>query len=300
MNAPVRNLCLLFADVSGSTRLYEKLGDVEAKRAVERCLHRMERATTSFNGRVVKHIGDEIMAAFETAEGASNAACEMQQRVDDLPAISGVKLTIRVGFHYGPTLEENNDIFGDTVNTAARITELSKPGQILASAAAIASLPGLLRACARELDTQTVKGKSEDIRIFEIIWRKIDDLTMTAPKSVRPIMPPARLRLCHNEREIFLDNTTPVATLGRDLHNDLIISDLRASRNHGSIERRRDKFVLIDQSTNGTYVTPQGEVEFLLKQDGYTLKGCGLIAFGHSYVKDVSECIRYEVLSLPE
>ncbi len=298
MNAPVRNLCLLFADVSGSTRLYEKLGDAEAMRAVERCLHRMERATVSFKGRVVKHIGDAIMAVFESADAAMHAACEMQQRVDDLPGVSGVKLTIRVGFHFGPALEENNDVFGDTVNTAARISEMAKPGQILASAACIDTLPVYMRASARDLDLQTLKGKGEDVRIYEIIWRKVDELTMTAPRAANPAATaaPARLRLNHLETELLLDNSTPVATLGREVHNDLVINDLRASRNHGRIERRRDKFVLIDQSTNGTYVTPQGENEFLLKHEEFILKGCGLIAFGRSYVPDVSEIVRYEVL----
>lgn len=299
MNAPVRNLCLLFADVSGSTRLYEKLGDAEAMRAVERCLHRMERATVSFKGRVVKHIGDAIMAVFETPSDAMHAACEMQQRVDDLPAVSGVKLTIRVGFHFGTALEENNDVFGDTVNTAARISEMAKSGQILASAACVDTLPAYMRHAARDLDLQTLKGKGEDVRIYEIVWRKVDELTMTAPRGVaqeQASQVPVRLSLQHCGQQKLLDNNTPVATLGRDVHNDLVINELRASRNHGRIERRRNKFVLIDQSTNGTYVTPQGEKEFLLKHEEYTLKGSGIIAFGRSYAADVSEVLLYEVL----
>src|SRR3990172_8781464 len=101
MNAKVsskveRNLCVLFADVSGSTRLYEKLGDKEALYAVERCIKRMTRATEQYHGRVVKTIGDEVMAVFDSAEAGFQAGCEVQLRVDDLPPIKGTKLAIRV------------------------------------------------------------------------------------------------------------------------------------------------------------------------------------------------------------
>lgn len=166
-----RNLCVLFGDVSGSTRLYEKLGDKEALHAVERCINRMTRATEQYHGRLIKTIGDEIMAVFESAEAGFQAACEMQQRVDDLPPIRGAKLAIRVGFHFGPTIEENNDIFGDTVNTSARMAGLAKAGQIITTAETIEALPQLLRQSTRDIDALSVKGKAEDMRIFEVIWQ---------------------------------------------------------------------------------------------------------------------------------
>ena len=144
-----RNLCVLFADVSGSTRLYEKLGDKEALHAVERCINRMTRATEQFKGRVIKTIGDEVMAVFDSAEAGMDAASSMQQRVDDLPPVRGIKLAIRVGFHFGPAIEEAKDVFGDTVNTAARMAGLAKAGQIITTADSVAALPALLRIAQR-------------------------------------------------------------------------------------------------------------------------------------------------------
>ena len=87
MSGKEKELSVLFADVSGSTRLYEKLGDTEALRAVDRCLKRMERAVEGFRGRIVKNIGDEVMAVFEKADDAFQAATEMQQRITDLPEL---------------------------------------------------------------------------------------------------------------------------------------------------------------------------------------------------------------------
>jgi class 3 adenylate cyclase len=288
-----RNLCVLFGDVSGSTRLYEKLGDKEALHAVERCINRMTRATEQYHGRLIKTIGDEIMAVFESAEAGFQAACEMQQRVDDLPPIRGAKLSIRVGFHFGPTIEENNDIFGDTVNTSARMAGLAKAGQIITTAETIEVLPQLLRQSTRDIDALSVKGKAEDMRVFEVIWQESDELTM---KSANLAPPPvaARLTVRHEGTEIVLTPSNSLLTLGRDTAGDIVIADKRASRSHARIERRRDKFVLIDQSTNGTYVTIDGEAEFVLKREEVILRGRGRACFGHAY-DEGSEIIEFQV-----
>ena len=277
-----RNLCVLFADVSGSTRLYEKLGDKEALHAVERCLNRMTRATEQFKGRVVKTIGDEVMAVFDTAEAGMDAACSMQQRVDNLPPVSGIKLAIRVGFHFGPALEEANDVFGDTVNTASRMAGLAKAGQIITTGGTVAALPPLLRQSTREIDALAVKGKAEDLKVCEVLWQESDDLTMKAP-SVTAAPLATRIVLRHGAEERVIEAGHGAFYLGRDASSDIIINDRRASRSHARIERRRDKFVLVDQSTNGTYVTFEGEAEFALKREEVILHDRGRISFGHAF-----------------
>ena len=288
-----RNLCVLFADVSGSTRLYEKLGDKEALHAVERCINRMTRATEQFKGRVIKTIGDEVMAVFDTAEAGMDAACSMQQKVDDLPPVRGIKLAIRVGFHFGPAIEEAKDVFGDTVNTSARMAGLAKAGQIITTADTVNALPALLRQSTREIDALSVKGKAEDVHVCEVLWQESDDLTMKSA-SVAPAPAAARMTVRHGGDEKAIDASHGVFSLGRDAACDIIINDRRASRTHARIERRRDKFVLIDQSTNGTYVTFDGEAEFALKREEVILRSKGRISFGHAY-DDGGEVVEFQV-----
>ena len=288
-----RNLCVLFADVSGSTRLYEKLGDKEALHAVERCINRMTRATEQFKGRVIKTIGDEVMAVFDTAEAGMDAACSMQQKVDDLPPVRGIKLAIRVGFHFGPAIEEAKDVFGDTVNTSARMAGLAKAGQIITTADTVNALPALLRQSTREIDALSVKGKAEDVHVCEVLWQESDDLTMKSA-SVAPAPAAARMIVRHGGDEKAIDASHGVFSLGRDAACDIIINDRRASRTHARIERRRDKFVLIDQSTNGTYVTFDGEAEFALKREEVILRSKGRISFGHAY-DDGGEVVEFQV-----
>ena len=291
MNAP-QNLCVLFADVSGSTQIYEKLGDAEALHAVERCLNRMERAAAAHGGRVVKTIGDEIMAVFDDAAAAMRAACEMQQRIDALPPVSGIKMAIRVGFQFGPTLVENNDVFGDTVNTASRLADLAKAGQIVSTAETVRGLPPDLAEKLRAVDALSVKGKVEAINVVEALWQDNGDLTM---RSVAPLAPARTLlKLRHGDAEVVLGPSRPRLTLGRDTACDIVIRDPRASRSHGRIELRRDKFVLVDQSSNGSYVTFDGETEFALRREEAILRGRGRIAFGHA-ASAASETVEFAV-----
>lgn len=295
MTSQQRSLCVLFADVSGSTRLYEKLGDAEALRAVERCLNRMSRVVDGHGGKVIKTIGDEVMTTFPTADAGIQAACEMQHRVTDLPPVSGVKLAIRVGFHYGPAIEENGDVFGDTVNTASRMAGLAKAGQIMTSAETIAAIELSLAPEIREIDALTVKGKAEDVRVYEVLWQEGADLTMKASSIVASYQT-AKLLVSYRGTEVTLDSAHGPLTLGRDMGNEVVIKDQRASRNHARIERRRDKFVLIDQSTNGTFLKIEGENEVVLKREEMILRSHGTIGFGHSALEQGIDLMRFEVL----
>jgi class 3 adenylate cyclase len=296
MSTETRAISVLFADICGSSRLYEKLGDTEALRALERCLHRMERAAEAAKGRIIKTVGDELMVAFDSAEAATQAAGEIQQRVDALPPVSGVSLAIRIGFHHGDVIEENNDVFGDSVNIASRLASLAKAGQVLTTAETVALMPDELRERTRPIEALTVKGKDNDVDVWEVLWNRGDeDLTMRF-SAQPPAVKDTRLHLRHGEDELWLAASRPNASFGRDPNADLITRDSRASRSHGRIERRRDKYVLIDESTNGTYVKFQGEPELVLRREEVILRGRGHIAFGHSTDDDGDGRIEFEVV----
>src|SRR6185369_3792473 len=149
----------MFADVSGSTSLYEKLGDQRALAAIEAVLSELRKSTVLQSGHVVKTIGDEVMAVFPSVDAAMQAACDMQVRVAAIPQGDGARLAIRVGFHFGPAIEEKGDYFGDEVNTAARMAGLAKSGQIITSGPTVDALSPLLKASTREIDALQVKGK---------------------------------------------------------------------------------------------------------------------------------------------
>jgi class 3 adenylate cyclase len=294
MDKSPRNLAILFADISGSAKLYESLGDAEALATIERCLAIIRQACIDSGGRVVKTIGDEVMAVFPAADGAARAATDMQARISAQRTSRGATLAIHVGFNYGPVLEEGDDVFGDSVTVAARLSNLAKGGQVFTSAQTVEELPPALRARTRSQQAHTVKGKQKDIDLFELVWQETEDELTALSTHVK--FRPARLALKHGDREIELSEAAPTLSLGRDLQNDLVIADRKASRLHARIERRRDKFVLIDHSSNGTYVTVQGEAEIVLRREELTLRGRGQISFGHAYEDDPSEVLGFSCL----
>jgi class 3 adenylate cyclase len=280
MASVTQNCSVMFIDVSGSTALYESVGDQQALSRVEQCLSILGRVTDEFSGRIVKSMGDGLMCAFGSAEAAIQAGRVMQERIAAQEAIGGVALGIHIGCHFGSVIESAGDVFGDSVNVAARVAGLAKVGQILTTEETVIQLPATLREATRRLDPLPVKGKSAPVTIYEVLWRVTDDLTMLGTRYGGERI--VSLQLRHQGRERRMDNSGPsVLTLGRDAGCDIVVLHSRASRYHARIERRRDKFVLVDESSNGTCVWIDGEEEVVLKREELMLRSRGRIALGH-------------------
>jgi adenylate cyclase len=281
MTAQKNNLTILFVDVSDSTRLYELLGDAAAFSEVRECLAIFEDVAGSHKGRVVKTIGDGSMCVFPDADAALLAACEMQSRIQQRQALHKHKISIRVGLHHGPVLLEGNDVYGDTVNTASRMAQVAASGQIITTGETIDLLSSAHRNSTRLLDALPVKGKHDAVTVHSVMWQAGSDHTQM-PGRIDNIPRPediARLRLTHAGREIIV--TTSIS-MGRNATNAITLKDTMASRDHARIERRKDKFVLIDQSSNGTFVSMKSGEEYKLQREEMFLHGSGAISFGHS------------------
>ena len=291
------NLAVLFADVSDSTRLYEAIGDTAAFGNVREVIDSLKGVTQAFNGRVVKTIGDGLMCAFPDADAAASAAGEMQRQIAlRAPLGSGKMLTISVGFHYGPVIQDGEDVFGDSVNVAARMAGLALAGQVITTSDTVAVLSSSLRDTMRQINALPVKGKSEEIEVHELMWQASVDRTVipgrTAALSVpsRPGSGPT-MKLVYRGREIIAKDTI---YLGRDDSNTVFIMDPMASRRHAKIELRAGKFVLVDQSSNGTFVTLGGNSEQKLRREEAILYGSGVIAFGHSAADAGAEAVKFD------
>ncbi len=270
---------VLFADISGSTRLYEELGDAQALARIDACLRLLRDAAMEFGGRVVKTTGDGLMCAFDQAEAALDAGRFMQVRLAEQAALGGPKLAIHVGCHYGPVLESGGDLYGDCVNVAVRVVGLAKPGQVIATQEAVARTGERLRERIRMLDHVAIKGKREPLAIFELAWQESEDLTALGTHLEERA---SRLKLVFGSRELWYDGSSGNALiLGRDAACEIVVVHPRASRQHARIEKRGDKFLLVDHSSNGTYVLMAEERDICLRREELVLRGHGRIAVGH-------------------
>jgi len=282
MAAQASEAAVLFADISGSTKLYESAGNAVAHAAVENCVSLMRQKTEAAKGRVVKTIGDEVMAIFPRADDAADAAIEMQLAISALPPVGDTALGIRVGFHYGAVLERDGEFFGDAVSLAQRLVGVATKGQIITARDTVMLMSPMLKACTRAITTIEVQGRAEEIQAFELLWQQSEDMTTLASHKSAYKVRNTTLRLKVQGTELVLSAERPALAMGRDQSADLVIRERMASRAHGKIERRLDKFILTDHSANGTFVTIEGDKEIVLRREEFTLRGHGWIAFGQS------------------
>jgi class 3 adenylate cyclase len=290
-------LAILFADVVGSTMLYERLGDAKAREMVGICIEVMKAATEQQGGSVIKTMGDEVMATFPTADQALNAANQMQRSISSHQGLQNEEahVAIRIGCHFGPVMVENRDVFGAAVHTANRMTSQAKAGQVITTVAMVDKLSPEWRSAVRQIDVATLKGRSHEVALYEVLWQT-EDVTSMLPAIAlanREQARPRRLRLRCQGQEIVLDDHRTHVTIGRAEDNDIIIKGNLISRLHARIETNKARFLLYDQSTNGTFVQgPTGEEQFV-RRDSLPITGEGLIGLGKAPERDSSQTIRF-------
>lgn len=278
MEAP--RIAILFADIAGSTRLYERLGDVSAREIVSTVIEHMTKIVEQHRGVLIKTIGDEIMCRFDGADEAVDSCIAIQEALRDRRIPSPVPVLVRCGMHFGPALLENGDVFGDAVNVAARVAAIAKGGQIITTQATVEALSPPLAQKTRLIDATAVKGKEEELEIFEVVWEEAN-ATMIVSSPSGPLLTPAETLLTiefQNQKRVMHPGET--LSLGRSEQCDLVIPSSLASRQHARIEYRRGKFILIDQSTNGTVVQTEDNNRVFLKREELPLWGSGLFALG--------------------
>lgn len=291
------HFAVMFADVSGSTRLYETLGDKDAKALIGDIVDRMSEITRQNGGVVIKTIGDEVMCRFGSADKGIAAACAIQETMENWPAVRpGTRVAVRIGIHWGPTLLEGDDVFGDAVNVAARMAGIAKARQIITTEDTVHELCPEQADKARLFDRVQVKGRLAELMIYELVWEQRQDVTTLVPIQGGLGAPAAavmRIRLACEEKLVSSDGKAFV--LGRGDGCDLIVPGALTSRQHARIEFRRGKYILIDQSTNGTWVRLEDGKDVYLRREELPLWGAGLISLGDPVNPDSPTAINFGI-----
>lgn len=289
---------ILFADVVGSTHLYDSMGDERARETVQQCVEIMKQATDQYGGSVIKTMGDEVMSTFPSADDAMNAASQMQQRITNNSQIGadGIHVAIRIGCHFGSIVVADRDIFGAAVHTANRMTSQAKAGQIITTAVTVEQLSGEWKALVRQIDIAVVRGQSDEVAVFEVLWQPEDATSMLpsikleSPQSTAT----AKLRLQVGDQNVVLgEGLLTNATLGRADQNDVVVKGKLISRVHARIEMVKNRFMLIDESTNGTFVQRDDGEEFYVRRDSTDLSGSGIISLGRVASRGTSLAVEY-------
>src|SRR4051812_16806645 len=278
-----RETTVLFAEILGGADLIAKAGDASAVAALGACVVHLKKAAQDCGARVLDLAAEKLMILLPTPDAAADAAAAMHSAMDTLPQAAETKLALGVGFHHGPVIQKDDGVFGDTVNLAAQLVAQAASGQIITTRETASHLSPLYRAWMRKLYSIDIKGRSGQVALCELVWRADDNATLFAKsRTTRPAA--SALTLVYGGRTHVRRRERDSLTVGRDENCGITVADDQASRLHCTIERRQDKWFLIDHSTNGTYVTVEGAQEVLVQREEFTLSGRGRLAFGQPSV----------------
>lgn len=293
-----RSLSVLCADVAGGEGLANYLDRNESVYAVGRYENRIRRSVESNGGRLMDRSGSKMMAFFGNNVAALQSAIEIQHRVSDLPPYSGVPLAVRVGVCTGHQSQEARYFPSEGDNPAASLSGSGEPGQILLSIPKRMALsPWLPLAAARVPDLELNCG-SRRLGVFKVPWRNRPPVALKIALS-QLANGVDRLRLRCRGTEIVLDGNQPALTIGRQTGCGLVLLDARTSRLHATIERRLDRFVFIDHSANGTFVTLEDQMEFFVRGKKLALFGRGQLSFGVPSSVEGAELMQFDTTGFP-
>lgn len=179
---------VLFTDIAGSTAMTQKLGDAGAQEVVRAHNRIVREAIQGFTGKEIKHTGDGIMASFPSASAGVDAALEMQKRTKSHNASDpNHPLGLKIGLNTGEPISEDDDLFGSTVQLAARIVDKAAEGQVLVSSSVHGLCQGKQMKFERFADLD-MKGFDEAVTVYVALWDP--DAPATVKPQPKPIQTP--------------------------------------------------------------------------------------------------------------
>ena len=302
---------VLFADLRGSTALYESLGNAEATAVVTHSVAELATVVVQCCGAVVKTLGDGLMAMFEQAADAVEAADQMHEALELMALAEAGKrgprratlqgLRLQVGLARGEVVEMAGDVFGDAVNVAARLLDHAGDNETLATAAVLEALPGAGRTRFRSLDRMQLRGRVEAVHVHLLEAPRFGDTAATTYGDIPPAAEPEGIRLVWLDvNRVYAGPSLPVV-LGRSPQANYCIDDSRVSRSHARIDWHGGAFQLTDLSYNGTYVRFSSETEIVgLRRSTCTLHGNGVMGLGASPLDPTAPSVRFEVMKFSD
>ncbi len=287
-----QTLTVLFADLSGSTRLYQTHGDVKAHQSVSQSLLCMRTAIERHGGKVLRTVGDAVLASFEDTDAACASAVDIQREHASL------ELPVRVGFHYGRVIPDAGDVYGNAVNLASRIAEYAEANEICTTEEAVRRMSVKHRTNTHFLDKVQFKGVVKEQSVYRVNWRTDSAQTaiVTAVKGAHRRLSTRVLELCVSGRTFSINAGSPVLSFGRSDDNDVVLESESASRHHAAIELVKGRFMLSDFSTNGTYLLKESSALEFVRRESISLEQSGVLGFGFDPQDELRHAAEYRLV----
>jgi hypothetical protein len=294
---PSSEATVLFADICQSSELYAAHGDAVAYSYIHKTLTALADIAQDHHGRIVKNLGDGLLCVFETPANAVHAACAMQSAVSAPEFLPDNPINIRIGVHVGKVIREADDVYGDTVNLAARAMTLAGERQIMATNELIEQLDDE-HVLARYFGRFNIKGKDEKIAFQEILWQDdLANITIVSKISLHSRSQAMYAEITFEGQTFVLDRQFPLLKIGRQALNNIVIPQPYVSKNHAVILHKNGKFIISDTSSNGTFLRMEDGARLFIHHDETALLGAGSIFCGKDVGLNPDEIISYKIRS---
>lgn len=274
-----------FAALQGIEDIAMQQGQEASLQLQQRALECLFALCREYHGEIGNVVGGEVLCLFPHPDAALNAACRMQHVIHEDPEIRYPGLSLVVGMHLGAVHRKDTEVFGDSINTAARVKAEAQPGQILMSREMSDALEDHSARLLQPFDRLKVKGKARALTLMQVTWNPADLNSTSVMASMinsgylKELAADVLELTLAGERRVINSGMTPV-TVGRSGSCELHVRSQAASRLHCRIDHRRGKFVLIDESTNGTHLIRSDGSETILRREEAVLTGSGTFALG--------------------
>ena len=302
---------VVFTDLFGSTSVYEALGNAQATQAVTQVTKWIASTIGAHGGRVVKLLGDGVLALFRNNRSAINAVVEIQRKHQERMVREPVahRLPIRIGVACGDVEIVASDCYGDAVNVAARLSDLSGANQIWANSAALEGINEAEGVRFRVLGPISIRGRAEPCTVHQVDWE--DDAAsslLTMQSDMVPLFDPSEVDTLGGQIELswmdvkksFKSFDLPIH-IGRLRQAEFVVDDPRVSRTHARIDWRNGSMMLVDLSSYGCWLRFSGDgSDLLLRREECVLHGQGEISLGSSFADVSAPTLRFSVSQPPQ
>lgn len=281
---------MVFADLAGSMAMFQTLGNARASTLVTHLTHWISDLCLQNGGRLIKTLGDGVLLAFQDAQSAARAAILVQRQNQEGThgAPRSTAIRIKIGMSHGEVLEQNGDYYGEAVNTAKSLSDISGDDQILICdqvADQLAQTPDIRT---RPLGPMHIRGKREAVPVSRIEWQQAAATDfMTMPADLGQLVLPAKRSGPTVYTLSWLQTTLPFKIsekaiyIGRHTDASFVVDHPRVSRMHARIFSRHNTLILEDLSTYGTWVRFAGGSSVVaLRREECALTGMCDISLG--------------------
>ena len=295
MPGPTRQCAALVAELSGTAWNQRPVADGAVSPGGAAFLAAIAETVTMLRGRVLRAGPADLVATFPLADSGFSAATRM------LNAALREGFEVRAGLHFLAVGEAGETEAADRASgEAARICRMAGPGELLLTSATLPYLCGHFRDQCVRIGTAAAGRSSSTDELYACKKQAGDETVLGEEHPLEASAGEEKvLLLSRGDQEFFVTMQSGPITIGRAPDSHIVLENSRCSRKHAVIETGRNRFLLRDQSTNGTFLFESGGECHPVHRDAAALSGEGTICFGDRSAGAGPDTLTYRVVDSP-